>query len=123
MQEAAKARHGVASLRALPAQEALVPRQRGAAQEYVRCPVSHTTRSAAPLFRFSGFWSFLSLLLRRERDLHPVRRRQVVPMRGRARAVGDPRWVPRPADADADAASAEPEAMRGGGCSAAAPPE
>ena len=44
MQEAAKARHGVAPGRALPAQEALVPRQRGAAaQEYGVLPI---TRSA-----------------------------------------------------------------------------
>ncbi|XBI66023.1 hypothetical protein VPH35_045705 [Triticum aestivum] len=31
-----------------------------------------------------------------ERDLHPVRRRQVVPVRGRARALVHPRRVPRP---------------------------
>ena len=58
----------------------------------------------------------------RERHLHPVRRRQVVPMRGRARALVDPRGVPRPAAADPDA---EPEAVTrgGGGCSGTAPPE
>lgn len=37
-----------------------------------------------------------------ERDLHPVRRCQVVPVRGRARAVVDPRGVPRPAAANPD---------------------
>jgi len=109
MQEAAKARHGVAPVHALPAQEALVPRQRSAPQEYV---AQSLTRSV--LFCSSGSLdseclnekSFLFAALCRERDLHPVRRRQVVPMRGRARAVVDPRGVPRPAAADPDAVAA-----------------
>jgi hypothetical protein len=46
----------------------------------------------------SSSWCFMFVC--RERDLHPVRRRQVVPMRGRARALVDPRGVPRPATAD-----------------------
>jgi len=107
MQEAAKARHGVAPGRALPAQEALVPRQRGAAaQEYVALLI---TRSL--LFCSSGSLDPVSdpcccSVLCRERDLHPVRRRQVMPMRGRARAVVHPRGVPRPAAADPDADAA-----------------
>ena len=56
MQEAGKARHGVAPGRALPAQEALVPRQRGAAaaQEYVRhaCPSHALFCSVLFLFLF-----------------------------------------------------------------------
>jgi hypothetical protein len=75
---------------------------------------------------------FFLVFVCRERDLHPVRRRQVVPMRGRARALVDPRGIPRPAtaDPDADPAVVGPEAVtRGDGGygapagSGTAPPE
>jgi hypothetical protein len=47
----------------------------------------------------------------RARDLHPVRRREVVPVRGRARAMVHPRGVARPAAAHAAGAQADEAVM------------